>query len=68
MPAIRPPSTATPRARRTTAAKADTGASPDDPFFRHLVSSMRNGVIAIHRDGRLALINDEACRIFAIAR
>ena len=29
---------------------------------------MRNGVIAIHRDGRLALINDEACRIFAIAR
>lgn len=29
---------------------------------------MRNGVIAIHRDGTLALVNDEACRIFAIAR
>ncbi len=74
MPSIRPPSTATPRARRTSTAKAavaaqaDTGTSPDDRFFRHLVSSMRNGVIAIHRDGRLALINDEACRIFAIAR
>ena len=29
---------------------------------------MRNGVIAIHRDGRLALINDEAYRIFSLAR
>src|SRR6478672_4171924 len=38
----------------------------DDRFFRQLVSSMRNGVIAIHRDGTLALINDEAYRIFAL--
>lgn len=29
---------------------------------------MRNGVIAIHRDGALALINDEAYRIFALSR
>jgi signal transduction histidine kinase len=29
---------------------------------------MRNGVIAIRRDGSLALMNDEAYRIFAIAR
>jgi nitrogen-specific signal transduction histidine kinase len=29
---------------------------------------MRNGVIAIHRDGTLALINDEAYRIFALTR
>jgi signal transduction histidine kinase len=29
---------------------------------------MRNGVIAIHRDGRLALANDEAYRIFALTR
>jgi signal transduction histidine kinase len=42
-------------------------ALPDDRFFRHIVSSFRNGVIAIHRDGTLALINDEACRIFSIA-
>ena len=27
---------------------------------------MRNGVIAIHRDGTLALMNDEAYRIFAL--
>ena len=29
---------------------------------------MRNGVIAIHRDGSLALMNDEAYRIFAVTR
>src|SRR3977135_2265157 len=53
--------------------KADRPASrrgplPEDRFFRHLVSSMRNGVIAVHRDGTIALTNDEAYRIFAIAR
>jgi len=41
---------------------------PDDRFFRHLVSSMRNGVIAIHRSGTLALMNDEAYRIFSLTR
>jgi PAS domain S-box-containing protein len=40
----------------------------DDRFFRQLVGSMRNGVIAIHRNGTLALMNDEACRIFALTR
>jgi nitrogen-specific signal transduction histidine kinase len=45
---------------------AQRGPSPDDRFFRQLVSSMRNGVIAIHRDGTLALMNDEAYRIFAL--
>ena len=44
------------------------GSAPDDRFFRHIVSSMRNGVIAIHRDGTLALVNDEAYRIFSLAR
>src|SRR5262245_22044331 len=29
---------------------------------------MRNGVIAIYRDGRLALMNDEAYRIFSLTR
>jgi signal transduction histidine kinase len=41
---------------------------PEDRFFRHIVSSMRNGVIAIRRDGTLALMNDEAYRIFALVR
>jgi signal transduction histidine kinase len=41
---------------------------PDDRFFRHVVTSMRNGVIAIRRDGTLALMNDEAYRIFSITK
>src|SRR4029077_19805021 len=62
-------------ARRTAPAAVaravDTGASsvaPEDRFFRHLVGSMRNGVIAIHRDGTIALMNDEAYRIFSLPR
>ena len=42
--------------------------APDDRFFRHIVSSMRNGVIAFRRDGTLALMNDEAYRIFSLAK
>jgi signal transduction histidine kinase len=38
----------------------------DDRFFRHIVSSMRNGVIAFRRDGTLALMNDEAYRSFGL--
>src|SRR5438876_8688970 len=43
-------------------------AAPDDRFFRHIVDSMRNGVIAIRRDGTVALMNDEAYRIFGLTR
>jgi PAS domain S-box-containing protein len=43
------------------------GPPPEDRFFRHIVSSMRNGVIAIHRDGTVALMNDEAYRIFSLS-
>ena len=39
-----------------------------DAFFRQIVTGMRNGVIAITRDGRLAVINDEAYRVFRITR
>ena len=46
----------------TTTHAAGTG----DAFFRHIVSGMRNGVLAITRDGQLALINDEAYRIFGV--
>ena len=47
---------------------ARSGPAPDDRFFRYLVTSMRNGVIAVRRDGTLALMNDEAYRIFALTR
>jgi signal transduction histidine kinase len=39
---------------------------PDEAFFRYLVAGLRNAVLAFTRDGRLALINDEAYRIFDI--
>ncbi|MGC4084131.1 MAG: PAS domain-containing protein [Vicinamibacterales bacterium] len=48
--------------RRRRAPVARGVAVVDDRFFRHLVAHMRNGVLAIDRDGTLALINDEACR------
>ena len=39
-----------------------------DRFFRNVVSSMRNGVLAILRDGSVAEMNAEASRIFQIKR
>jgi PAS domain S-box-containing protein len=38
----------------------------DDRFFRQMVSSMRNGVLAVTRDGAIAVMNDEAYRIFGL--
>ncbi len=40
--------------------------APEDRFFRHIVSSMANGVLAVRRDGTLALMNQEAYRIFSL--
>jgi signal transduction histidine kinase len=48
--------------------EARSGPAPDDRFFRYLVTSMRNGVIAVRRDGTLALMNDEAYRIFGLRK
>ena len=65
-PVRRPARPTPPVTERRTATRPPAAA--DDRFFRHLVSSMRNGVIAIHRDGSLALMNDEAYRIFGLTR
>jgi signal transduction histidine kinase len=70
--ASRPPDAraraATPsRPRRARAAVTPAAAADhSDAFFRHIVSAMRNGVLAISVDGKLALINEEACRVFGI--
>jgi signal transduction histidine kinase len=37
-----------------------------DAFFRHMVGNMRNGVLAIDRQGRIVLLNDEARRLFEL--
>lgn len=39
-----------------------------DRFFRHVVASMRNGVLATSRDGTVVAINDEAHRILGLRR
>jgi signal transduction histidine kinase len=52
--------------RRTAAPRRRTLAGIGDDFFRSIVAGMRNGVLAITRDHRLAVINDEAYRIFRI--
>ena len=45
---------------RAKASSAQAGDSQDDRFFRDIVASMRNGVVAITRDGHIAFINDVA--------
>jgi signal transduction histidine kinase len=65
-----------PRPRRSAEAQTSTERRrkprvqqmPDDRFFRYLVNNMRNGVLAYRRDGTLALMNDEAYRIFALTK
>ncbi|MDO8795287.1 MAG: ATP-binding protein [Vicinamibacterales bacterium] len=64
-PVRRSPAPRTAAGRRRSAAAAPRRAGNiDDAFFRYIVWGMRNGVLAITRDGTLALINDEAYRIF----
>jgi PAS domain S-box-containing protein len=55
-----------PSARKAPARRA--AGSESDRFFRHLVAGMRNGVLAIRRDGVVAEVNAEACRIFQLKR
>ena len=66
----RPPTRAGRRSPAATPSLAPSQAAPrldaDDRFFRHIVSSMRNGVIAVRRDGTLMLMNAEAYRIFTL--
>ena len=57
-----------PAAVERTSSPARNIGAVKDAFFRHLVTGMRNGVLALDRDGALAIINDEAYRIFGIKR
>jgi signal transduction histidine kinase len=38
----------------------------DGAFYKHFVTGMRNGVLAITREGTLALINDVACEVLGL--
>lgn len=48
------------------AATRRAAADPDDRLFRHLVLNLRNGVLAIRRDGRVAAMNDIAYRVLGL--
>jgi len=62
---VRPLSAGVPVERRR---KPRAQSTPDDRFFRYLVSNMRNAVLAFRRDGTIALMNDEAYRIFGLKK
>jgi hypothetical protein len=50
-------------ARRTNVHSPASRGGANDAFFRHIVAGMRNGALALTRNGVLTLINDEAYRI-----
>jgi signal transduction histidine kinase len=57
------------RIRRLPEEPADGGqtvVTVGDRFFRDMVASMRNGVLAVTRDGAIAVMNPEAYRIFGL--
>jgi len=57
------------RIRRLPEEAADIGPAAvtvGDRFFRDMVASMRNGVLAVTRDGAIAVMNPEAYRIFGL--
>ena len=45
---------------------ADRTSRLEDVFFRHMVGNMRNGVLAIDRDGGIVLLNEESRRLFRL--
>lgn len=51
---------------RTRAAAPANSANLGDRFFRHMVFNLRNGVLAITRDGRVAAMNDIAYRVLGL--
>ena len=57
----------TPRARRSRAALQDD-AGATESFFRDLVWGLRNGLLAILRDGTVTVMNDVAYQILGVER
>jgi len=55
----------TPRARKKGAPQAEPAVVPDG-FYRDMVWNLRNGVVAVTRDGRVAVMNEIAYRILGL--
>jgi signal transduction histidine kinase len=54
-------------ARRVQRPRKPTADGLSDRFFRQMVFNLRNGVLAITRDGRVAAMNDIAYRVLDVA-
>jgi signal transduction histidine kinase len=54
-----------PRQRPPVSPKAATGVVPDG-FYKDMVWNLRNGVVAVTRDGRVAVMNDIAYRVLGL--
>ena len=73
MPGAKPRSLKRPRGSAprkpsgSTRSRQDTPAAPGD-FFRDLVWSLRNGVLAVTRDGTVTVMNDVAYQILGLQR
>ena len=67
---LRPPRTRKPgpaRPSRSAAPKGDAGGGVvPDGFYREMVWNLRNGVVAITRDGRVAVMNEIAYRVLGL--
>jgi PAS domain-containing protein len=72
MPTQKPPITRRPGVRSRRSSKAplirSDGSEPVAPegFYRDLVWNLRNGVLAVTRDGRVAVMNGVAYRILGL--
>jgi signal transduction histidine kinase len=68
--APRPPARSRVRAGRKksngAAARATSSPAVADTFFRHLVWNLRNGVVAVTRDGAVAVMNEAAYSILGL--
>ncbi len=58
--------TARPAAPDPSGGNFNPSAFVGDRFYRHLVLGMRNGVLAVTRDRRVAIMNQVACRVLDI--
>ena len=61
-PPPRPPSGSAQSRRRS----ADETGSVPESFYKDLVWNLRNGVLAVTRDGRIAVMNEVAFHIFGV--
>ena len=61
-PAPRPPSGSAPAGRKS----VDGASSVPESFYKDLVWNLRNGVLAVTREGRIAVMNEVALHIFGV--